>query len=196
MRLLEERTATGRVAGGPLFWTPTVEGLYGYTALVDNPERLDDPCWQRGLAPDTVSDIRQSIANPGKLGYMQLHPLRAPTLKRKISQLKEAGVVFLVGTDSGVPMTFHCDSTWREMDGLVDVFDFEPMEVIRAATYWPAVMMGVDDQVGTLEAGKAADIIAVKGDVLEHINLLQNVELVMKAGTVYKQDGQPVEERL
>jgi len=195
MRLLEERTATGRVAGGPLFWTPTVEGLYGYTALVDNPERLDDPCWQRGLAPDTVSDIRQSIANPGKLGYMQLHPLRAPTLKRKISQLKEAGVVFLVGTDSGVPMTFHCDSTWREMDGLVDIFDFEPMEVIRAATYWPAVMMGVDDQVGTVEAGKAADIIAVKGDVLEHINLLQNVDLVMKAGTVYKQDGQPIKER-
>ncbi len=196
MRLLEERTATGRVAGGPLFWTPTVEGLYGYTALVDNPERLDDPCWQRGLAPDTVSDIRQSIANPGNLGYMQLHPLRAPTLKRKISQLKEAGVVFLVGTDSGVPMTFHCDSTWREMDGLVDIFDFEPMEVIRAATYWPAVMMGVDDQVGTVEAGKAADIIAVKGDVLRHVNLLQNLDLVMKAGTVYKQDGQPIKERL
>ncbi|MBS3822487.1 MAG: amidohydrolase family protein [Wenzhouxiangellaceae bacterium] len=196
MRMLKERTATGRVAGGPLFWTPTVEGLYSYEALVDNPEQLDDPCWQRGLAPDTIADIRQSIAQPGKLGYMQLHPLRAPTLKRKISQLKEAGVVFLVGTDSGVPMNFHCDSTWREMDGLVDIFGLEPMEVIRAATYWPAVMMGVDDEVGTVSPGMAADIIAVKGDVLEHINLLQNVDLVMKAGTVYKQNAQPIEERL
>lgn len=196
MRMLKERTATGRVAGGPLFWTPTVEGLYSYEALVENPEQLDDPCWQRGLAPDTITDIRQSIAQPGKLGYMQLHPLRAPTLKRKIAQLKEAGVVFLVGTDSGVPMNFHCDSTWREMDGMVDIFGLAPMEVIRAATYWPAVMMGVADEVGTVEAGKAADIIAVKGDVLKHINLLGNVDLVMKAGTVYKQDGQPIEARL
>ncbi|MDT8408009.1 MAG: amidohydrolase family protein [Wenzhouxiangellaceae bacterium] len=196
MNRLRERTATGRVAGGPLFWTPTVEGLYSYTALVENPEMLDDPCWQRGLAPDTIADIRQSIRHPGKLGYMQLHPLRAPTLKRKIEQLKEAGVVFLVGTDSGVPMNFHCDSTWREMDGLVDIFGLAPMEVIRAATYWPAVMMGVADEVGTVEAGKKADIIAVRGDVLKHINLLQNVDLVMKAGTVYKRHGQPVEASL
>lgn len=196
MRMLAERTATGRIAGGPLFWTPTVEGLYSYTALVENPEPLDNPCWHRGLAPDTIADIRQSIEHPGKLGYMQLHPLRAPTLKRKIAQLKNAGVVFLVGTDSGVPMNFHCDSTWREMDGMVDIFGLKPMEVIRAATYWPAVMMGVDDEVGTVAPGMAADIIAVNGDVLKHINLLQNVDLVIKAGTVYKRDGQAIEERL
>jgi len=196
MRLLRERTATGRVAGGPLFWTPTVEGLYSYTALVENPEMLDDPCWQRGLAPDTIADIRESIRNPGKLAYMQLHPLRAPTLKRKIAQLREAGVVMLVGTDSGVPMNFHCDSTWREMDGLVEIFGMEPMDVIRAATYWPAVMMDAADELGTLEAGKKADVITVRGDVLKHINLLGNVDLVMKGGVIYRRDGQVVEAAL
>jgi len=196
MRMLKERTATGRVAGGPLFWTPTVEGLYSYTALVENPEMLDDPCWRRGLQPDTIADIRESIAHPGKLSYMQLHPLRAPTLKRKIAQLREAGVVFLVGTDSGVPMNFHCDSTWREMDGMVEIFDMAPMDVIRAATYWPAVMMGVDDQLGTVSPGKKADIITVRGDVLKHINLLANVEMVMKGGMIYRRDGQVVESAL
>jgi len=70
------------------------------------------------------------------------------------------------------------------------------MEVIRAATCWPPAMMCVDDEHGTVSPGMAADIIAVKGDVLRRINLLQNVNLVMKAGTVYKQDGDPVEERL
>lgn len=196
MRMLKERTATGRIAGGPLFWTPTVEGLYSYTELVDNPEMLDNPCWQRGLKPDTIADIRQSIAHPGKLSYMQLHPLRAPTLKRKIAQLREAGVVFLVGTDSGVPMNFHCDSTWREMDGLVEIFGMEPMDVIRAATYWPAVMMGVDDELGTVSPGKKADIIAVRGDVLKHINLLGNVDLVMKGGVIYRRDGQVIDSAL
>jgi len=196
MRMLKERTATGRIAGGPLFWTPTVEGLHSYTAVVENPEQLDDPCWQRGLAPDTIADIRQSIAHPGKLSYMQLHPLRAPTLKRKIAQLREAGVVFLVGTDSGVPMNFHCDSTWREINGLVEIFGLAPMDVIRAATYWPAVMMGVDGELGTVSPGRKADIIAVRGDVLKHINLLQNVDLVIKGGTIYRQGGQVVESAL
>ena len=57
-------------------------------------------------------------------------------------------------------------------------------------------MMDVEDQLGTVSANKKADIIAVRGDVLEYINLLQHVEFVMKGGVVYKQDGKPVEENL
>lgn len=190
---LKERTATGRVAGGPLYWTPTVEGLWNFARTVANPERLDDSCWERGLKADTIADIRASIANPGQLGYTRLTPLRKPTLKRKIAQLREAGVVFLVGTDSGIPMKFHCQSTWNELDVLVRVMELPVMDVLRAAVYWPAVMMGVEDQLGTVSAGKKADIIAVRGDVLEYINLLQNVDFVMKGGVVYKRDGRAVE---
>ena len=196
MAALKERTATGRIAGGPLYWTPTVEGLWNFDRTVANPEKLDADCWERGLKEDTIAYIRASIANPGQLGYTRLTPLRKPTLKRKIAQLREAGVVFLVGTDSGIPMKFHCQSTWNEMDVLVRVMDMPVMDVIRAAVYWPAVMMGVEDELGTVSAGKKADISAVRGDVLEYINLLQHVEFVMKGGVVYKLDGKPVEENL
>lgn len=196
MTALRERTATGRVAGGPLYWTPTVEGLWNFDRTVANPEKLDDDCWERGLKGDTIADIRASIANPGQLGYTRLTPLRKPTLKRKIAQLREAGVVFLVGTDSGIPMKFHCQSTWNELDVLVRVMGMPVMDVIRAAVYWPAVMMGVESELGTVSAGKKADIIAVRGDVLAYINLLQNVDFVMKGGVVYKQDGEPVEANL
>ena len=196
MLALKERTATGRIAGGPLYWTPTVEGLWNFDRTVANPEKLDDTCWERGLEEDTIADIRASIANPGQLGYTRLTPLRKPTLKRKIAQLREAGVVFLVGTDSGIPMKFHCQSTWNEMDVLVRVMGMPVMDVIRAAVYWPAVMMGVEADLGTVSAGKKADIIAVRGDVLEYINLLQDVDFVMKGGVVYKRDGKPVEENL
>lgn len=196
MAALKERTATGRVAGGPLYWTPTVEGLWNFDRTVANPEKLDDSCWHRGLEPATIADISASIAHPGQLGYTQLTPLRKPTLKKKVSQLRNAGVVFLVGTDSGIPLKFHCQSTWNELDVLVRVMGIPPMEVIRSAVYWPAVMMGVDDQLGTVSAGKKADIITVHGDVLAYINLLQDVDFVMKGGVIYKQDGQPVEENL
>jgi len=196
MTLLKERTATGRVRGGPLYWTPTVEGLWNYEYTRDNPEALDNDCWHRGLEDDTIADIRQSIAHPGELLYFQLTPKRKPTLKRKIQQLREAGVVLLVGTDSGIPMKFHCQSTWHELDVWVNVMGIPAMEAIQAATYWPAKFMGVEEQWGTVVAGRYADIIAVKGDVLRYINLLQNVDFVMKGGTVYKQNGIPVEARL
>jgi len=61
IRLLRERTATGRIAGGPMFWTPTVEGLWNYEYTVDNPEKLDGSCWHRGLEPSTIADIEASI---------------------------------------------------------------------------------------------------------------------------------------
>ena len=60
------------------------------------------------------------------------------------------------------------------------------MYALRAATYWPAVAMGVADAVGTISPGKYADVIAVRGDVLRHINLLQDVDLVIKHGVQYK----------
>lgn len=192
---IKERTGTGMFKG-LLFWTPTVEGLWSYQDTVKNPEHLDNTCWHRGLKADTIEDIQQSLKKPGHLGYTQLVPLRKPTLKHKIDQLKETGVVMLVGTDVGIPMKFHCQTTWHEMAVWVDDFGFDPIETIRAATYWPAVMMGVQDKYGSVTPGKVADIIAVKGDVLKYMNLLQNVDLVMKNGVIYKQNGQVIEQAL
>ncbi len=193
---LRERTATGRVRGGPLYWTPTVEGLWNYDLTIANPEALDNDCWHLGLEPDTIADVAQSIASPRELPYFDLTPKRKPTLIRKVRQLRESGVVLLVGTDSGIPMKFHCQSTWNELEVWVNVMDIPAQETIRAATYWPSKMMKVADRWGTVTPGKYADIIAVRGDVLKHIALLQRVDFVMKGGIVYKQDGRALAEPL
>ncbi len=182
--MIKERTA--QMSLGPLFWTPTVEGLYNFEYTRDNPEALDNTSWHLGLPDSIIADIKQSIQKPGQLSYFQLNPIRKPTLERKIKQLKEAGVVLLVGTDSGIPMKFHVQSTWNELDVWVNRFGFDPMYTIRAATYWPSVAMGVDKDFGTVTEGKYADIIAVKGDVLRHIDLLQRVDIVVKKGKRYK----------
>lgn len=184
LNMLKERTA--QMSLGPMFWTPTVEGLYNYEYVRDNPEMLDNDSWHLDMPENVIKDIKESISKPGQLPYFQLNPIRKPTLERKVKQLKEAGAVLLIGTDSGIPMKFHSQSTWNELDVWVNKFGFDPMYTIRAATYWPSVAMGVDKDFGTVSEGKYADIIAVKGDVLRHIDLLQRVDIVVKKGKRYK----------
>jgi imidazolonepropionase-like amidohydrolase len=177
---LKERTA--KMSLGPLFWCPTIEGFFNYEYNVTNPMHIEDPAWQAGLPADIAADIKQSLKNPGWLAYYQITPLRAKTSAAKFKQLQEAGVVLLIGTDSGIPMKFHNQSTWRELDIWVNKLGVDSMTAIRAATYWPAVAMKVDKDYGTIQAGKYADIIAVKGDVLRYIDLLQRVDVVIKHG--------------
>lgn len=180
MQLLAERTAN--MAAGPLFWTPTVEGLFNFPYTVRNHEFIDDDSWHRGLPPDIIQDIRDSLRYPERIAYFQQTPQRQPTLRRKFEQLRQSGVVLLVGTDSGIPMKFHSQSTWNELDVWVNRFGVDPVDAIRAATYWPAVAMKADADYGSVTEGKYADIIAVRGDVLRHINLLQRVDMVIKHG--------------
>ena len=180
------RARTSRMSAGPLFWTPTIQGLFNYDYLRDNPEMLDDPSWKQGLPADIVDDIRKSIARPGELPYYQITPARKPTLKRKFTQLRDAGATLLIGTDSGIPLQFHSQTTWNELDVWVRELGVPAMDAIRSATYWPSVMMKKDRDVGTITPGKFADIIAVRGDVLRHINLLQRVDVVVKRGKRYR----------
>ena len=84
------------------------------------------------------------------------------------------------------PRKFHSSSTWRELDVWVNKLGVDPMTTIRAATYWPAVMMKVDSDYGSVSKGKYANIIAVKGDVLRYIDLLQRVDIIIKHGKRYK----------
>jgi imidazolonepropionase-like amidohydrolase len=182
--MIRERAA--KMSLGPLFWTPTIEGLFNYEYIRDNPEQLDDPAWHVGLPDNIIADIKASIQHPDRLPYYQISPSRRPTLATKFNQLKESGVVLLIGTDSGIPMKFHSQSTWRELDIWVNRLGVDSMTAIRAATYWPSVLMKVDNEVGTISEGKYADIIAVRGDVLRYITLLQNVDMVIKHGVRYK----------
>lgn len=181
---LHERTARGNIA--PLYWTPTIQVLYNYDYIRDHPELVDDPRWHEGLTPQIIADIRESLRHLDQLDYYRMVPPRKPTLKRKFQQLRESGAVLLIGTDSGVPAQFHTQTTWNELDIWVRVMGVDPMDAIRAATFWPSAAMKVEREVGTVSPGKYADIIAVRGDVLRYIDLLQNVDIVVKHGVRYK----------
>jgi imidazolonepropionase-like amidohydrolase len=177
---LRERTAN--MARGPIFWTPTIEGLYNFPNTVRNHEHIDADDWHYGLPAPIIADIKGSLSHPERIAYFQQTPQRWPTLKRKFQQLRESGVLMLIGTDSGIPMKFHSGSTWNELDVWVNQLGVSPIDAIRAATYWPAVAMKRDRDYGTVTEGKYADIIAVRGDALKQIALLQRVDVVVKHG--------------
>jgi imidazolonepropionase-like amidohydrolase len=182
----EEILALLRTRAQTLYWTPTAGPLLLYEETRDNPERLDDPRWREGLPPHVIDDITNSLAHPERLDYFYAVPRRAPNVPHKVRQLRDSGVTLLVGTDSGVPLNFHSDSTWREIDAWVRDFGVPAMDAIRAATYWPARAMGVEGDVGTVSPGKYADVIAVRGDVLRRPELLSDVAIVIKRGVRYR----------
>jgi imidazolonepropionase-like amidohydrolase len=67
-------------------------------------------------------------------------------------------------------------------------YGMTPMQAIQAATTVAAALLDMGDQMGSIEPGKFADIVAVPGDPLADITQLEKVHFVMKAGTVYKND--------
>ncbi len=64
-----------------------------------------------------------------------------------------------------------------------------PLQAIQSATVTDAELLGWSDKVGSIEAGKWADIIAVDGDPLQDVTVLQHVKFVMKAGQIYKSEA-------
>jgi len=98
-----------------------------------------------------------------------------------ISALHRAGITIIAGTDQAVPG----HSLHREIELYVKA-GFTPMEAIQAATIVPARVMNQDKEVGTVEAGKRADLILVEGNPLESISNLRNVRWVVAAGRLFK----------
>jgi imidazolonepropionase-like amidohydrolase len=92
--------------------------------------------------------------------------------------------------ESGVRFTLGLDSNhgfiWREAKCMVEILGASPMDAIMSLTKFGAEICGMEN-VGTLQKGKSADIISVKGNPLENIANLKNVRLIMKDGKRYEQ---------
>ncbi|NVK55734.1 MAG: amidohydrolase family protein [Alteromonadaceae bacterium] len=106
-----------------------------------------------------------------------------PLIQATFGKAYKASVNIAFGTDSGV--SAHGDNG-QEFALMVEA-GMPPAKAIQSATIDAATMIGINEQLGSLEAGKLADIIAVKGNPLNDIAVLENVQFVMKGGKIYKQ---------
>jgi len=101
-----------------------------------------------------------------------------------LGKAMKAGLKIVCGTDIGsFPWTIN---EAKELENYVTKAGFTPMQAIKTATINSAELLSINDRLGVLEKGFIADIIAVKGDPLKDITLLQKVSFVMKEGKIYK----------
>ena len=104
---------------------------------------------------------------------------------RAFERAIKIGTPIAFGTDvGGIPHMFAA----REFSYMVEL-GMSPSAALESATINTAKLFRVDGETGTLEAGKLADIIAVEGDPLQDITVLETVDFVMKSGRVAKRDG-------
>lgn len=115
--------------------------------------------------------------------YGDIHELRVEMLKTA----KRSGVKIAMGTDVGTPGN-HAGDNMQELEVMVKQCGFTPREAIWSATMEAARMMRLDGDLGSLEPGKIADVIAVPENPLDDIAALRRVSFVMKDGTVFRND--------
>jgi imidazolonepropionase-like amidohydrolase len=132
----------------------------------------DEECIQAKGQQNTIP--KDFLEHDAKLGAIQRENFRKAV---------RAGVKMAFGTDAGVcPHGIGA----RQFAFMVN-YGMTPMQAIQSATSGAADLLGHANEVGSIKPGKWADLIAVSGDPLSDIRVLENVKFVMKAGTIYKQ---------
>jgi imidazolonepropionase-like amidohydrolase len=139
------------------YYVPTLSTVNGYIERLEkNPD---------AYTPDVRAKIEWRIGITGK------------SLEKAVPR----GVKIAFGTDAGVSMHGRNADEFE----LMVKFGMTPGQAIAAATVNAADLLGLSEQVGTLEPGKQADLIAVEGNPLEDVTVLKDVKLVMKGGAVF-----------
>lgn len=156
--ILDPETIEAFVASGA-YYVPTLSTVNGYIERLEaNPDAYE---------PDVRAKIEWRIGITGK----------------SLEILYPKGVPIAFGTDAGVSKHGRNGDEFE----LMVRFGMPPMEAIKAATVNAADLLGITETAGTLEPGKSADIIAVKGDPVADVKLLKSVSFVMARGEVVKE---------
>lgn len=135
------------------------------------------------MAGEQVSELARSGRLPPAIAAKALSI--APRMARSFRMALDGGVKIALGTDAGV---FPHGRNGHEFT-LMARGGMTPMQAIVAGTRTAAALLGLEGHVGTIAAGAQADLVAVRGDPLADITLLERVDFVMKDGSVFKQDG-------
>lgn len=164
---------------------PTIIALEGVKMIINDPALLDDENWRRDIpADDLYADIQRSYRETDLSAHPIFQRSEADRMGRfsKLKHLYDSGAVFAISSDSGTRGNPHHNAMWREMVLTHQVTGMAPMDVIVTATAINSRIIGAEDEIGTLELGKYADILILDGDPLADLSAVKDVHAVYKGG--------------
>lgn len=166
--------------------------LIAGVASIEHAEMIDDEgiamAKQKGIYLDMDIYDEECIQEQGRRGHIPadflLHDAELGALQRQqFRKAVKAGVKMSFGTDAGV---CDYDQSVKQFAFMVK-YGMTPIQAIQSATTNAADLLGHSDAIGSIKPGKFADVVAVTGDPLQDISVLEHVQFVMKDGKVYKQ---------
>ncbi len=147
---------------------------------------LEDPLLSRTMPPwfqdELVAHATRDLSEEDE-GRARMAAAGLENGKANVRRLRAAGVLLVAGTDSPYPGVFFGEGLHRELELLVEA-GLTPLEAISAATRNAALLLGAEDEWGTLTPGLAADLILVRGRPDQQNSDSRRIELVMQAGRV------------
>jgi imidazolonepropionase-like amidohydrolase len=173
-------------------YCPTLTVFGGYARLgraggAAEPPAVDDP--NGCVDAETLRKIRESVSLPKtdgvRLATMDERVARATAMMAvNLKRVSDAGITVAMGTDAGNPLTLHGPSIYAEMEAM-QAAGLTPMQVLVAATRGGSLAMGADKVTGTVEKGKAADLLVVDADPTQDVANLRRIRSVMRAGVLH-----------
>jgi imidazolonepropionase-like amidohydrolase len=135
----------------------------------------------------TLIILEEIVRDGARKGYPPYAVAKATAVaadrRVRLRKAFQAGVKFAFGTDATSDIHGRNGEEFRYM---VDILGATPMQAITSATLDAATLLGVEKDFGTVDVGKVADLVAVRGNPLDDVGLLTRVDFVMKGGWVFK----------
>jgi imidazolonepropionase-like amidohydrolase len=160
--------------------TPTSTLRTFRPAVSENPALASDPRMQRLQLPSVIDGLRELLPEAG--ANRKVMNRKDQPEQETIGKLYRAGATIIAGIDS--PTTPYAVGLHIELQDYV-AQGLTPFDALRTATVNTATLLGVADQLGTVEKGKLADLVIVDGNPLANINDAMNVRVVIKNGEVF-----------
>ncbi len=163
----------------------TTTNFSAAAGLADEPALVDDPRLAALYPPWELADLKGKLLcaqGKGSCGFLPPNDAWSKSTVQTMTQLLRGGASVMVGTDS--PLDSYAISHVLNLRSMAK-HGMTPFETLRIATTIPAKAQGVDKDLGTVEAGKLADLVFVAGDPSKDIRDLARVRMVMKNGRLF-----------